>query len=177
MRFFSRSFIRRRAIAFATTSTLAVVSLAGTHMMMPSRAEADDTAHNVVNSSEAPFLAENDAAMSKMMTDMAVKPTGDVDRDFVEMMVPHHQGAIDMAKAVLRYGKNEQLRRLAQEIIVTQQQEIAAMRLALGDPLPPSVASPTAAEPAAAPSSAMQGTMHMSHGTMSHGSANSMNMK
>ena len=70
---------------------------------------------------------------------MAVKPTGDVDRDFVAMMIPHHQGAIDMAQADLRYGQNEQLRRIAQEIIVTQQQEIAAMRLALGEPLPPSV--------------------------------------
>ena len=81
--------------------------------------------------------------MNKMMADMAIKPTGDVDRDFVAMMVPHHQGAIDMAQAVLRYGHNEQLRRLAQEIIVDQQQEIAAMRLALGEPLPPSVPSPT----------------------------------
>jgi hypothetical protein len=43
----------------------------------------------------------------------------------------------------LRYGRNVQIRRLAQEIIVTQQQEIAAMRLAVGDPLPPSVPSPT----------------------------------
>ena len=47
-----------------------------------------------------------------------------------------------MARLLLRYGHNEQLRRLAQEIIVTQQQEIAAMRLALGQPLPPSVAAP-----------------------------------
>jgi uncharacterized protein (DUF305 family) len=83
-----------------------------------------------------------------MMNDMAVKPTGDVDLDFVAMMVPHHQGAIDMAVAVLRYGRNAQIRRLAQEIIVTQQQEIAAMRLAVGEPLPPSVASPTAPGPA-----------------------------
>jgi uncharacterized protein (DUF305 family) len=45
---------------------------------------------------EAPFLAENEAAMKKMMNDMAVKPTGDVDADFVAMMVPHHQGAIDI---------------------------------------------------------------------------------
>ena len=45
------------------------------------------------------------------------------------MMIPHHQGAIDMALAVLRYGHNEQMRRIAQEIIVEQQQEIAAMRL------------------------------------------------
>src|SRR5439155_12930873 len=51
-------------------------------------------------------------------------------------MVPHHQGAIDMAQAELRYGRNEQLRRLAREIIVTQHEEIAAMRLAIGQPLP-----------------------------------------
>ena len=92
---------------------------------------------------EAPYLAENDAAMTKMMNAMTVKPTGDVDRDFVAMMTPHHQGAIDMAVALLRYGRNERLRRLAQEIIVTQQQEIAAMQLAVGNPLPPSKASPT----------------------------------
>jgi hypothetical protein len=77
-----------------------------------------------------------------MMAAMDVKPLGDVDADFVAMMVPHHQGAIDMAQAELRYGRNEQLRRMAQEIIVTQQEEIAAMRLAVGQPLPPSVPSP-----------------------------------
>ncbi len=92
---------------------------------------------------ERAFIAENDAAMAKMMAAMAVKPTGDVDADFAAMMIPHHQGAIDMALALLRYGKNERLRRIAQEIIVTQQQEIAAMRLALGQPLPPSAAAPT----------------------------------
>jgi uncharacterized protein (DUF305 family) len=77
-----------------------------------------------------------------MMVDMGIYPSGDVDRDFVTMMVPHHQGAIDMAQAELRYGHSEQLRRMAQEIIVTQQQEIAAMRLAVGEPLPPSAAAP-----------------------------------
>jgi hypothetical protein len=56
-------------------------------------------------------------------------------------MTPHHQGAIDMAQAELRYGRNEQLRRLAQEIIVTQQQEIAVMRLAIGQPPPSPIAS------------------------------------
>ena len=91
---------------------------------------------------ERPFLKENEAAMTKMMTAMEVKPTGDVDRDFVAMMVPHHQGAIDMAEAFLRHGHNEQLRRIAQEIVVEQQQEIVAMRLAVGQTLPPSAASP-----------------------------------
>ncbi|WP_458098391.1 DUF305 domain-containing protein [Roseomonas sp. WA12] len=96
---------------------------------------------------EASFLAENEAAMTKMMAMMEVRPTGDIDRDFVAMMTPHHQGAIDMATALLRHGGNEQLRRLAQEIIVTQQQEIAAMQLALGEPPPPSAAAPTQATP------------------------------
>jgi Domain of unknown function (DUF305) len=91
---------------------------------------------------EAPFLADNVGAMSKMMVDMGITPSGDIDRDFVAMMVPHHQGAIDMAQAELRYGQNEQLRRMAQEIIVTQQAEIAAMRLAVGEPLPPATAAP-----------------------------------
>jgi uncharacterized protein (DUF305 family) len=86
---------------------------------------------------EMPFLTDNVAAMSKMMVDMGITPSGDVDRDFVAMMVPHHQGAIDMAQAELRYGHNETLRRMAQEIIVTQRQEIVAMRLALGQALPP----------------------------------------
>ncbi len=97
---------------------------------------------------ETPYLSENDAAMNRMMSGMVIRPTGDVDRDFVSMMAPHHQGAIDMAQAVLRNGRNEQIRRLAQEIVVTQQQEIAAMQLAIGDPLPPSVAAPTQVSPA-----------------------------
>lgn len=118
-------------------------------------------------SQEAPFLAENTAAMDKMMADMDVKPTGDVDADFVAMMIPHHQGAIDMALAVLRHGKNEQIRRIAQEIIVEQQQEIAAMRLALGQPLPPSAPAPT--QPGISRTeTSMPPTAH-EHSTMSHG--------
>ena len=92
---------------------------------------------------ETPFLAVNEAAMSKMMGGMAVTSTGDVDADFTAMMIPHHQGAIEMAEAELRFGHNEKLRRIAQEIIVDQQGEIAAMRLALGQVLPPSIPAPT----------------------------------
>ncbi len=110
---------------FPTRSALLAVALIG-------------GATSLAGSLEALFLAENNAAMAKMMAAMDVKPSGDVDADFVATMVPHHQGAIDMAQAQLRYGRNEQLRRIAQEIIVTQQEEIAAMRLAIGEPLPPS---------------------------------------
>jgi hypothetical protein len=96
-------------------------------------------------SQEAAFLAENQAAMDKMMAGMNIKPTGDVGHDFTAMMIPHHQGAIDMAQAELEYGQNPQLETIAQEIIVDQMQEIALMRLALGEPLPPSMSSPTQA--------------------------------
>ncbi len=108
---------------------------------------------------EQAFLAENDAAMTKMMDGMTPKPTGDIDKDFVAMMTPHHQGAIDMAVAYLRYGQNDQLRRIAQEIVVEQQQEIAAMRLAIGQQLPPSAPAPTVPGTSPAP------TAHASHAT------------
>ncbi|MBV8103419.1 MAG: DUF305 domain-containing protein [Hyphomicrobiales bacterium] len=103
---------------------------------------ARDVGSPATSSVEAPFLSENAVAMGRMMAGMEVKPSGDVDHDFAAMMIPHHQGAIEMAQAELRHGRNEQLRRIAQEIVVDQQQEIAAMRLALGQPLPPSAAAP-----------------------------------
>ena len=95
------------------------------------------------------FMAENDAAMARMHAAMEIPPSGDIDRDFVAMMIPHHQGGIDMAVAVLRYSQNDQIRRLAQEIIVEQQEEIAAMRLAVGEPLPASAPAPTNPPPTA----------------------------
>lgn len=100
---------------------------------------------------EKPFLAEMQVAMDRMMAGMAVKATGDTDKDFVAMMLPHHQGAIAMAVAELRHGKNEQLRRIAQEIIVDQQQEITAMNLAIGQPLPASTPVPTQSDPQTKP--------------------------
>ena len=98
--------------------------------------------------SEAGFLAANDAAMNKMMAGMAIKPTGDIDHDFVAMMVPHHQGAIDMAQAELLYGHNQMLLRIAQEIVVEQLQEIAAMRLAIGEPASPTWVTDGGEDPA-----------------------------
>jgi hypothetical protein len=87
---------------------------------------------------DAAFLAESRAAMTRMMVGMRITPSNNVDRDFVGMMVPHHQGAIDLAEAELSYGHNLALLGLAQEIIATQVQQIAVMRHASGLPLPPS---------------------------------------
>jgi YVTN family beta-propeller protein len=81
---------------------------------------------------DSQFTKQMVASMQIMDKDMVAAPiNGDPDHDFTTMMIPHHQGAIDMAKAVLLHGKDPVIRRLAQEIIVTQQQEIEVMRLRL----------------------------------------------
>jgi uncharacterized protein (DUF305 family) len=68
------------------------------------------------------------ASMKTMMTSMNVKPTGKPDKNFALMMVPHHQGAIDMAKVELQYGTDPELRQLATDIVAAQDKEIAQMK-------------------------------------------------
>ena len=86
--------------------------------------------HAGAKSSGDPAWAELRASMKKMHVAMtSVEPTGNSDADFVKLMIPHHQAAIDMAKTQLLYGKDPQMRRLAQEIITDQQSEIELMNL------------------------------------------------
>ena len=81
----------------------------------------------------ARFMQEMNGSMERMDRQMATAPmNGIVDHDFATMMIPHHQGAIDMAKAELIYGTDPVMRRLAQEILVDQQSEIDVMNLWLG---------------------------------------------
>ncbi|MCX7318949.1 MAG: DUF305 domain-containing protein [Hyphomicrobiales bacterium] len=74
------------------------------------------------------FDAQMGRAMAQMERDMSGPSSGDYDRDFAAMMIPHHQGAIDMARIQLQFGKDPVLRRLAQAIIVEQLQEIEVMK-------------------------------------------------
>jgi len=76
------------------------------------------------------FMKAMEASMTRMDKGMAEAPmNGNADHDFATMMLAHHQGAIDMAKAELSYGKDPVMRRLAQEILVDQQSEMDAMNL------------------------------------------------
>jgi uncharacterized protein (DUF305 family) len=88
------------------------------------------SAQMVMDSSGIKFMQDMDASMKRMDHDMTAAPmTGNVDHDFAAMMIPHHQGAIDMAKGELLYGKDPVMRRLAEEILVDQQSEIDVMKL------------------------------------------------
>ena len=107
-----------------TAAAMVVAVLTLTGMTVPSPPEPN----------EAEFAAANHRAMTKMMVGMDIKCSGSIDRQFALMMIPHHEGAVDMAMAELRFGHDERLRRIAQEIIVDQQQEIAAMSAILEKP-------------------------------------------
>jgi uncharacterized protein (DUF305 family) len=100
---------------------LAGALLAAIPATLSLRSYAEDNATNVMKA-----LMDAD---SKMMTAMHAAPmTGDADKDFVAMMIPHHQGAIDMAKVELKYGKDPQLRAMAEDIVKAQEKEIAEMQ-------------------------------------------------
>jgi uncharacterized protein (DUF305 family) len=87
---------------------------------VPSQAHSDD----------AEFMERMNASMTAMNGSMkAAAMNGNVDHDFAAMMIPHHEGAIEMAKAELSFGRDKTMRRLAQEILVDQKSEIDAMNL------------------------------------------------
>jgi len=107
------------------TRKLTPVLLLVVFIVSASRAQ---TPHNHETAQAGSFDALMARAMERMHKDMAIASSGDPDRDFAAMMIPHHQGAVDMAKVELQFGKNPVLRRLAQGIIVEQLQEIEVMQ-------------------------------------------------
>jgi hypothetical protein len=110
------------AILIVLEGALLVVPRSGitqAHDYSVSRSEADN-----------PHWSGLIGSMLKMHDDMsAIERTGNADVDFVRLMLPHHQAAVDMARVQLLYGKDPQMRRLAQEIIADQQLEIQLMQL------------------------------------------------
>ncbi|AQG99086.1 DUF305 domain-containing protein [Burkholderia sp. KK1] len=106
------------ASALAQTAAPASDSMPGMNMEQHASKPTD-------TSSTAAFQA----ADQKMMTGMSsIEYTGDADRDFVAHMIPHHQGAVEMAKVELKYGKDAKLRKLAKDVIAAQNKEIAFMK-------------------------------------------------
>jgi hypothetical protein len=133
MALLSRAFIRKRMISLAATASVTASSFAladdPTKIHHPRRVVSIQyAADRPDHSGERPFPSQNAAAIKEMMADMTIEPTSEVDRDFVAMMVPPSQSAIGMDKAESKYGHNEQLCRLIQEIVAKQQQEVKMMR-------------------------------------------------
>jgi len=111
------------------TILVALLSMAGLMAAQQnSHSQHGDAAVSAKNND--PAWSELQASMTKMHESMSsIAPSTNSDVDFVRLMLPHHQAALDMAKAELFYGKDPQIRRLAQEIITDQQSEIELMQL------------------------------------------------
>ncbi len=109
--------------------------LAAVIVAMPSLALAQGMSHGghatpmqSANSPESPSTKGYREANAKMHRDMDIAYNGDPDVDFVRSMIPHHQGAIDMAKVALQNAKDEQIRKWATDVIREQEREIAEMQ-------------------------------------------------
>ena len=110
------------------TENLMMVAMAVWMLAMTLSGSAVGHAMPAMGMGEAPSSQAYMLGMEKMNRDMGAAMTGDADRDFVSMMIPHHQGAIDMAKVELQFGRDPMLRQMSEEIIKAQEAEIAEMK-------------------------------------------------
>jgi uncharacterized protein (DUF305 family) len=120
-----------KAVAVLGVLSLAIASNAQEmHHQHGNMESSDKKLGPFIASTDKPFAELMDSAMAIMDQGMSQAPmNGDADHDFVTMMIPHHQGAVDMAKAILLYSKDTELRNLAQGILVEQDIEIKRMQL------------------------------------------------
>ncbi len=114
------------AISLAALTTAAMAQHAGHHA--PGKDEHSTHRAAQPGGADAGSTAAFQASNDKMHKDMDIAFTGDADRDFIAGMIAHHQGAIDMANVVLKFGKDPGVRKLAEEIIQAQEKEIAWMK-------------------------------------------------
>jgi uncharacterized protein (DUF305 family) len=122
-----------------TAMTRFALALAAALIALPAAAQPSHQGHGAHATRDVQDTAatrEFRAANDRMHRDMAIRYTGDADRDFAAGMIPHHQGAIDMANIVLRHGTDPGMRALAQGIIRAQEAEIALLRAFLARTAP-----------------------------------------
>ncbi len=118
--------LRNILVAASLATALSASVLVAQDNTMHQEHDMSAMSHGMMD--ESPSSKAFAEANAKMHKDMAVPLTGNADVDFVQGMIPHHQGAIDMAKIVLEHGKDPEIRKLAEEVIAAQEGEIAMMK-------------------------------------------------